>query len=73
MGLDPRTPGSQLEPMADAQPLSHPGAQDGSIYRKYPESVSPYRQAEDWWILGTGKKAQRNRGFPYRGDEMFGK
>ena len=26
MGLDPRTPGSQPEPKADAQPLSHPGA-----------------------------------------------
>ena len=25
MGLDPRTPGSQPEPKADAQPLSHPG------------------------------------------------
>ena len=25
-GLDPRTPGSQPEPKADAQPLSHPGA-----------------------------------------------
>ena len=25
-GLDPGTPGSQLEPKADAQPLSHPGA-----------------------------------------------
>ena len=24
-GLDPRTPGSQPEPEADAQPLSHPG------------------------------------------------
>ena len=27
VGLDPRTPGSQPEPKADAQPLSHPGAQ----------------------------------------------
>ena len=26
-GLNPRTPGSQPEPKADAQPLSHPGAQ----------------------------------------------
>ena len=25
-GLDPRTLGSQPEPKADAQPLSHPGA-----------------------------------------------
>ena len=25
-GLDPRTPRSQPEPKADAQPLSHPGA-----------------------------------------------
>ena len=25
-GLDPRIPGSQPEPKADAQPLSHPGA-----------------------------------------------
>ena len=25
-GLDPRTPDSQPEPKADAQPLSHPGA-----------------------------------------------
>ena len=25
VGLDPRTPGSHLEPKADAQPLSHPG------------------------------------------------
>ena len=24
-GPDPRTPGSQLEPKANAQPLSHPG------------------------------------------------
>ena len=24
-GLDPRTPGSHLEPKAEAQPLSHPG------------------------------------------------
>ena len=27
VGLDPRTPGSQPEPKADAQLLSHPGAQ----------------------------------------------
>ena len=27
MGLDPRTPGSRPEMKADAQPLSHPGAQ----------------------------------------------
>ena len=26
VGLDPGTPGSQPEPKADAQPLSHPGA-----------------------------------------------
>ena len=26
VGLDPRTPGSRLEPKADAQPLNHPGA-----------------------------------------------
>ena len=26
VGLNPRTPGSQPEPKADAQPLSHPGA-----------------------------------------------
>ena len=26
-GLDPSTPGSWPEPKADAQPLSHPGAQ----------------------------------------------
>ena len=26
VGLDPKTPGSQPEPKADAQPLSHPGA-----------------------------------------------
>ena len=26
VGLDPWTPGSQAEPKADAQPLSHPGA-----------------------------------------------
>ena len=25
-GLNPRTSGSRPEPMADAQPLSHPGA-----------------------------------------------
>ena len=25
VGLDPRAPGSRLEPKADAQPLSHPG------------------------------------------------
>ena len=25
VGLDPRTPGSQPEPKADTQPLSHPG------------------------------------------------
>ena len=25
IGLDPRTPGSQPEPKADTQPLSHPG------------------------------------------------
>ena len=25
MGFDPGTPGSRLEPKADAQPLSHPG------------------------------------------------
>ena len=28
-GLDPRTPGSQPEPKADAQPLSHSGAPPG--------------------------------------------
>ena len=27
-GPDPRTPGSQPEPEADAQPLSHPGAHE---------------------------------------------
>ena len=26
VGLNPRTPGSQPEPKADTQPLSHPGA-----------------------------------------------
>ena len=26
VGLDPGTPGSQPEPKADTQPLSHPGA-----------------------------------------------
>ena len=29
VGLDPRTPGSQPEPKADAQLLSHPGARQG--------------------------------------------
>ena len=28
VGLDPRTPGSQPEPKADAQPQSHPGVPD---------------------------------------------
>ena len=36
---DPRTPGSQPEPKADAQPLSHPGAQECTFFflflRKY--------------------------------------
>ena len=31
MGLDPRTPGSQPEPKADAQPLSHPGVPLGGL------------------------------------------
>ena len=32
MELDPRTPGSQPEPKADGQPLSHPGApEDGGL------------------------------------------
>ena len=33
VGFDPRTPGSQPELKADAQPLSHPGAPD-YIYLK---------------------------------------
>ena len=32
VGLDPRTPGSHLEPKADGQPLSHPGAPALFIY-----------------------------------------
>ena len=35
LGLDPRTPGSQPEPEADAQPLSHPGAPRPSFKEKY--------------------------------------
>ena len=34
VGLDPRTPGSQPEPKADAQPLSHPGALSAFILWK---------------------------------------
>lgn len=32
MGLDPRTPRSQPEPKAGAQPTEHPGAQHLSFY-----------------------------------------
>ena len=31
MGIDPRTPGSQPGPKADAQPLSHPGTPETMI------------------------------------------
>ena len=31
-GLDPRTPGSQPEPKADAQTLSHPGAPEAMYH-----------------------------------------
>ena len=33
VGLDPRIPGSQPKPKADAQPLSHPGAPPGSSFK----------------------------------------
>ena len=33
MGLDPRIPGSQPEPKADAQPLSHAGAPIGAYFQ----------------------------------------
>ena len=33
VGLDPRTPGSQPEPEADVQPLSHPGAPKSDFFR----------------------------------------
>ena len=32
VGLDPRTPGSCLEPKADAQLLSHPGVPPDNIF-----------------------------------------
>ena len=34
VGLDSRTPGSQPEPKADAQPLSHPGAHNKKVLKK---------------------------------------
>ena len=34
VGLDPGTPGSQPEPMADGQPLSHPGFPINKIFKK---------------------------------------
>ena len=57
VGLDPGTPGSQPEPKADAQPLSHPGAPltflynsplDGFFYfSSCPLSVSFQKCKED--------------------------
>ena len=40
--LDPRTPGSQLEPKADAQPLNHPGTPTITSYTDLPtDSLDP--------------------------------
>ena len=36
VGLDPRTPGSQPEPKADVQPLSHPGDPALAISKPHP-------------------------------------
>ena len=33
--LDPRTPGSQPEPKADAKPLSYPGAPEGAFLNRH--------------------------------------
>ena len=38
-GLDPGTPGSHLEPKADAQPLSHPGVPHKNVYKDYVEQL----------------------------------
>ena len=43
-GLDPRTPGSRPEPMADAQPLSHPGAQNTNFMHKVHSSKWRWRK-----------------------------
>ena len=41
MGLDPRTPGSQPELKAGAQPLSHPGAPAKGILKNPKEAMPP--------------------------------
>ena len=44
VGLDPGTPGSCLEPKADAQPLSHPGVPGSSHFvfsSPYPWTFKP--------------------------------
>ena len=41
MGLDPRTLGSQPEPKADTQPLSHPDASNYLILRVPTRGSSP--------------------------------
>ena len=39
-GLDPRTPGSQPEPKADDQPLSHPGVPVSGFLMAVPTPAS---------------------------------
>ena len=41
-GLDPRTPGLQLEPKADAQPLNHQGDPTLQIFMGFYRSVKAF-------------------------------
>ena len=57
VGLDSRTPGSQPEPKADAQPLSHPGAQWTTLCDPSPvasdnhKSTPYFYKFNDFWRL----------------------
>ena len=48
MGLDPRTPESQPEPKADAQPLSHPGVPQDVLARILKDQMEKFGKFAGW-------------------------
>ena len=51
VGLDPRTRGSQPEPKADAQPLSHPGAPFWDVFLPLRDKETQRWRARDKLLI----------------------
>ena len=68
VGLDPRTPGSQPELKADAQPLSHPHIQINKILKRERErglGIMTGDQLCDPYWPGQSPRAGAQGGWPY--------